>query len=125
MTALRFTTGGRMSVLTEQYVKGSNNLVKLKLYEDGTLFPNDSFTELLIAIGSTQLVRVANGANGITLTAGELVINPAQVTEDVPVGFHKVWIRITDGLNPEGVLFGAGDTTTKLYFRVHTAPDTP
>ena len=116
-----------MADLTENFVKDSNNIISLTLTEDGTAI-SGAWTDLDIDFyrNGTLALNISRTADGtgvaLNTSTGILTINPAQLSEtltDLIAGvLYRIFITVKDSTNPEGAIFGAEDSTSRLYFLV-------
>lgn len=115
-----------MGNVTEHFIKGSDNQIKLILTEDGSAI-SGAWTRLEVWIGDLEIERTTD-ENGIALntSTGELTITPADLTEDlsslVVNRLYRVLIVLVDATNDDGALFGGNDSTDRLYFLVSELP---
>lgn len=115
--------------ITEHWIKGSDNAIRILLYENDVLL-SGAWTEVQVTIGHPTailtLTRSADG-NGISFSSGTLQIIPAQLTpaeltsaaELAAGNLYRVLIRIKSTTNPNGVDFGFDDSDDQVYFLVH------
>jgi hypothetical protein len=115
-------------MLTEYFIRNSDNAIKLTLTEDGVAI-SGTWTGLDIIIGSVTLHRTANG-DGITLNSstGLLTLNPgdllpAEITliNALQKGFQPVQIVVTSAANDDGTVFG-GSANDRIRFFVSDKP---
>lgn len=118
--------------ITEHWIKGSDNAIRILLYENDVLL-GGAWTEVQVTIGhptaAMTLTRTADG-NGISFASGTLQIIPAQLTPAeitaaaslVTGNLYRVLIRIKSSTNPNGVDFGFDDSDDQVYFLVHERP---
>lgn len=112
----------------EQFIRGSDNQIKLTLTEDGEAVAG-AWTELDICIGPVQIHRDADG-NGISLSdvTGLLTITPADLAVDEIAALralsarqsYPVKIIVKSVLNDDGAVFGAG--SDRIIFTISDRP---
>lgn len=115
--------------ITEKFIKSRNNVITLTLTENGTAVAG-AYTDLDIDLVHPEKGTVAlnisrtSDGNGVALSAttGVLTINPGLLTEDLSAllsgATYRVYVRVIDGSNAQGVIFGADDSDALLYFAV-------
>lgn len=117
---------------TENFIKGSNNVIELTLTEDNAAI-DGVWNTLSIYIGNPALVTItrANGdpEAGVNFTNGLLTINPgklglsqSELDALVVDELYPVWIKIVSSIDSEGVDFGAPDSIDTLSFWVSERP---
>ena len=114
-----------MANQTDYLVRDSDNQITLTLTEDGTAISNTP-TQIEIDIGGViQITRSPTG-DGVAFSSGVLTITPSDLTEDLSSlqagRLYRVKIVITDGSQPDGVVFGANDSDAKQYFLISDRP---
>lgn len=116
-----------MNSATEVFIKGSDNQIVVQLTEDGVGI-SGAWTSLTVYIGDAlTITRSANGS-GVDLDSatGDLTITPGQLTENLSAliegQLYPVWVKVASSANPNGVDFGAGDSTSRLYFLIQERP---
>lgn len=116
-------------VITEHFVKGSDNVITLDLYE-GEAKLSGAWSQLDIYIGDPALVTItrnADGVNGVNFLDGRLQINPSKLSETltplIAGTTYPVVIRVRDLLtHTTGAYFGAKDSRRGLLFEVSDPP---
>ena len=118
-----------MADIIEKFVIGSNNLVGFYLTEDGVPVPNlENVDSVTTYIGDLiTITRSSNNLNGVDYSQGGglIVFNPGQLSEVLTAlknQRYRVKIKVIDGVNTEGVIFGDKNADDKLYFDVSRAP---
>lgn len=109
-----------MATQVERFLKGTNNLVKLQLLEDGQPVDISVATQVDINIGGFLITRTSS-VDGVDFSDGNLTINPAQLTEDLsslPNQWLPTAITIYDIQNTDGARFGGADSDPRLMFSV-------
>jgi hypothetical protein len=113
---------------TEQFVRDSDNQIRLQLLEDGAAVSGE-WTQLDICFGGVTITR-AESEDGVALstTTGILTINPGDLTTDekaaiaaLPKKMYRVEIIVTSSENDDGAVFG-GDGSERIYFRISDKP---
>lgn len=119
-----------MSAVVENFIRNSDNKIKLTLTEDGGAV-SGAWDQLDIHIGRSVLIsRTANG-NGVTLdeSTGLLTISPGDLLPGeiealnalATTRAHRVQIVVTTTLNDDGAVFG-GDGSDRISFRISDKP---
>jgi hypothetical protein len=110
--------------MRETLIKGSDNVITIRLEENGVPIAGAwTALDLYIGVDGFNIHRTSNTA-GINLTAGTLTITPGLLSESLaslPAGDHIVKIRVQSSGNPNGAYFGAGDSE-KIVFTVEDPP---
>lgn len=118
-------------MVTEQFVRNSDNQIKLTLTEDGSPIAGE-WDALDIFIGDDiQIHRDADG-NGVTLstTTGLLTINPGDLTTDEKAALdelrtagyrYRVRIVVFSAVNDDGAVFG-NTSGESIYFVMSDNP---
>lgn len=115
-------------MLTEYFIRNSDNAIKLTLTEDGVPI-SGSWTALDVSIGTVTLHRSGDG-DGLSLgfADGLLVIDPgdllpAEITALAALqkGFQPVQIVVTSAVNDDGAVFG-GSANDRIRFFVSDKP---
>lgn len=109
--------------LTEHFIKGSDNAIKLTLTEDGSAL-SGSWARLEVWIGSLEIQRTSE-SNGIAFSAGVLSITPADLTEDLSTliagRLYRMQVVVANAGGDEFV-FGGNDSANKVYFEISDKP---
>lgn len=118
-----------MARILEQFIRGSDNQIKLALTEDGSAVFG-AWTGLEIHFAGVVLERSASG-DGVELSesTGVLTITPANLLPDeltaieaIPEWtYHRVQIIVTGSLNDDGAVFG-GSGSTSIIFHISDKP---
>ena len=114
--------------ITERFIKGSDNVITLKLLEGGVQI-SGAWTFLDIYIGNPVVLTISRTSNsaGVALTNGLLTIQPSQLSENVaPLiaeQVYPVFIKLRDATTHQaGAYFGAKDSINKLFFEISDPP---
>lgn len=121
-----------MNSLTETFIKGSDNAISLTLTEDEEAVEG-AWDSISIHIGDPSLVVITrtNDGDGVTFSVvtGVLTIKPGELTEDISAlvngRLYRVHIVVVSASNPDGVDFGADDSSTRLHFLIDERPEAP
>jgi hypothetical protein len=114
----------------EQFIRDSDNQIKLTLTEDGAAV-SGAWSELDVIInGDVVLHRTADG-DGVSFATdtGILIIQPGDLTNDEKAAIdllranqaYPVQIVVTSILNDDGAVFG-GAGSTKILFHISDKP---
>lgn len=113
----------------EQFIRNSDNLIKLTLTEDDVAI-SGAWSSLDIVIGGVTIHRTGDG-NGVTLdtTNALLTISPGDLTTGEKDALallqshrsYETQIVVTTVLNDDGAVFG-GSGSEPLYFHISDKP---
>lgn len=115
-------------MVTEHFVKDTNNVITLTLTENGVGI-SGTWTSLEIRIGGLVTITRSSDGDGITLntTTGVLTIDPgdllaaekAAYANLLPGNLYRTYVSVFDSGNDDGVDFGADDSEDgPLFFLV-------
>ena len=117
-------------MVIENFVRGSDNQIKLTLTEDGEAITGN-WDELDIWIGDNQIHRDVDG-DGVSLstTTGLLIIIPEELTAAEIFALdqlsskqsYRVQIIIKSALNTNGAVFG-GSGSDRIFFTISDKPE--
>ena len=118
-----------MADVIEKFRVGTNNLVSFTLNQNGSPVPSlENVDEVRIYIGeAVTITRTSNNSNGVDYSqgSGKIVLNPANLTEDLSelkTKRYPVKVRVIDGTNLNGVVYGGLGASDRLYFDVSIPP---
>lgn len=116
-----------MANITEQLIKGSDNIITLTLTEDGTAISSTATQiDITFYIGyglqpALTITRTPTG-NGVSYSGGVLEITPSDLTEDLTLlsngRIYRAIIKLTTVGEPDGVVFGGADSDAQIYFHI-------
>jgi hypothetical protein len=113
---------------TEQFIRGSNNLIELILTEDDDPILG-VWNTVRIHIGRPSVEiweRNSPGGDGITFDSGVLAINPGLLlpgeSDDLDEDLYPLWITVESSADVQGVDFGAPDSEDQFFFQVTDRP---
>ena len=112
-----------MADITEGFIPNSENTITLTITEAG-LPVAVSWTQIDVTFNGLTITRTNPGTDGITFVSGVLNIIPGSLTaqekldiDAMPTpSLYRVFIRVYSLDEPAGVLYGATDSDSKLYF---------
>ena len=114
-----------MANRTEHFVKGSDNAITLTLLE-AAVASTITATEINIDIGGLVTITRTPDGTGIAFVNGVLTITPRSLTEDLSalkVGqLYRTKVVVKSSGATSGVVFGASDSNTRLFFLVRSNP---
>ncbi len=114
--------------VVEQFIRGSDNIVKLTLTEDGTAITG-AWTGLSVYVGGIAITRAADG-NGVALSTstGILTISPGDLTAPEVASLatleanhlYPVQIVVTSSANDDGAVWQPPDA--RILFHITDKP---
>ncbi len=114
----------------EQFIRGSDNQIKVILTEDGSPIVGE-WTDLEIFVDGVSMITRTVDGDGVTLSAitGVLTINPGDLTAPekalfdalTAYQFYPVEIVVTSTAADDGAVFG-GNGSTRIKFQVSDKP---
>ncbi len=118
-----------MSFELDTFIKGSNNVLTAKVYEQGSLLTDDwdDLESISVDIGGLLLITRTADEDGLVYVPGIIKLTPGDLVEDLTpliVGPIKRLVKFvfkTPSL-PHGVVYGDRDTDTKLLWTISQNP---
>ncbi len=117
-------------MVVEQFIRDSDNLIKLTLTEDD-IAVSGTWTALDIFLDDALFIHRTVDGNGVTLNTvtGVLTIAPGDLTAPEKAAFallaaghnYPVEIVVTSATNDDGAVFG-GTGSERLYFSISDNP---